>query len=121
MTSRTGVNISAFKAFQRNWDMSANRSILQTARTLRRRHKIFSPRPGGGGSRVRFLRGPWGGEAQTGRGPRQDMILVADREFGEEVRARFKVGRKQQPPTDRERDIVAAARVQAPSQAPTKP
>jgi hypothetical protein len=49
------------------------------------------------------------------------MILVADREFGEEVRARFNVGRKQQPPTDRERDIVAAARVQAPSQAPTKP
>jgi hypothetical protein len=41
------VNISAFKAFQQNWDMSANRSILQTARTLRRRHKIFSPRPGG--------------------------------------------------------------------------
>ena len=30
---------------------------------------------------------------------------------------RFKVGRKQQPLTDRERDIVTAARVQAPSQA----
>src|ERR1700704_1623002 len=101
--------------------MSANRSILQTARTLRRRHKIFSPRPGGRWLPSSFFKGPWGGEAQTGRGPdrkrpRQDMIL-GQGSLAKKFALRFKVGRKQQPLTDRERDIVTAARVQAPSQA----
>ena len=44
-------------------------------------------------------------------------MILGQGSLAKKFALRFKVGRKQQPLTDRERDIVTAARVRAPSQA----